>query len=110
MRVIRRRMKETAGFETVPARPRVVIPKPYLRSRPDRRSQTDGDSIADLGAEAYVDRTDEKNEMYRTDRDRFRQLWPAEYSERRRQDEQRLEDEHQDPPDWKEDGDDPPEN
>ena len=109
-RVVQRRIDEMAGFETAPARLRTVIPVPHLRLRPDRRRQTDSESEQELGAEAYIDRTDEKNEMYRTDRDRFRQLWPDEYSERRRQDEQRLEDERQDPPDWKEDGDDPPEN
>ena len=109
MRVLKRRMNEISGIETVAAKPRVVIPGPYLRSRPDRRRQTDSESEQELGAEAYVDRTDEKNEMYRTDRARFKRLWPDEYSERRRQDEQRLEDERQDPPDWKEDGDDPPE-
>ena len=109
-RVVQRRINEMAGFETAPKRLRVVIPAPHIRTRPDRRRQTDSESEQELGAEAYADRTDEKNEMYRTDRDRFRQLWPDEYAERRRQDEQRLEDERQDPPDWKEDGGDPPEN
>ena len=110
MRVLKRRVKEISGIETVAAKSRLVVPEPRVRLRPDRRRQTDSESEQELGAEAYADRTDEKNEMYRTDRDRFRQLWPDEYSERRRQDEQRLEDERQDPPDWKEDGDDPPEN
>ena len=66
-------------------KPRLVLRPPYQRLRPDRRRQTDSDSEADLGAEAYVDRTDEKNEIYRTDRDKFRRLWPAEYAERRAQ-------------------------
>ena len=99
-----------AGFETVPARERVVIPAPHKRVRLDRRRQTDSESERELGSEAYVGRADEKNEIWRTDRDKFRQMWPSEYNERLRQDEDRREEEHQDPPDWAEDGDDPPEN
>ena len=109
LRAIGSRLNELGAVGHPAPKPRVKIQDPYIRERGDRRRMADPDSVLDLGAEAYVDRTDEKNEMYRTDRDRFRQLWPAEYAERRRQDEQRLEDERQDPPDWQEDGDDPPE-
>ena len=108
-RAMLRRVEEIAGLRRSWIGLRKEIKEPYVRTRPDLRRQTDSDSEIDLGAEAWVDRTDEKNEMYRTDRDRFKQLFPSEYAERRRQDEQRLEDERQDPPDWKEDGDDPPE-
>ena len=74
-RMVQRRVDEMAGFETAPARLRAMVPEPHVRKRPDRRRQTDSESQQELGAEAYIDRTDEKNEMYRTDRDRFRQLW-----------------------------------
>ena len=109
-----RMMKQTldwaAGFGVLPFEPHAAVKKPYTRTRPDRRRQTDSDSKKDLGSEAHADETDKKNEIWRTDRDKFRQMWPSEYNERLRQDEQRIEDERQDPPDWKEDGDDPPEN
>ena len=89
---------------------RKEIREPYVRTRPDMVRKTDSESTSDLGAEAHVDRTDEKNEIWRTDRDKFRQMWPSEYNERLRQDEDRKEQERQDVPNWKEDGDDPPEN
>ena len=108
-RYMEERVNDLAGLRTSFGGMRKEIREPYIRTRPDMVRRTDSESESDLGAEAYVDKTDEKNEIYRTDRDKFRQLWPAEYAERRRQDEQRLEDERQDPPDWKEDGDDPPE-
>ena len=108
-RMMQQTLDWAAGFGVYPFEPHVEAKSPYIRTRPDRRRQTDSDSEIDLGAEAWVDRTDEKNEMYRTDRNRFKRLFPSEYAERRRQDEQRLEDERQDPPDCKEDGDDPPE-
>ena len=88
---------------------RKEIREPYIRTRPDMVRRTDSQSTSDMGSEAHIDKTDQKNEIWRTDRDKFRQMWPSEYNERLRQDEQRLEDERQDPPDCKEDGDDPPE-
>ena len=109
LRAIGNRLNELGGVGYTKPKPRVKIQDPYIRERRDRRRLEDSDSISDLGAEAFVDRTDEKNEIWRTDRDRFRQMWPSEYIERLRQDEDRREEERQDPEAWREDGDDPPE-
>ena len=108
-RMMLRRIEDIARVRRSWLGVRVEIKEPYIRTRPDRRRQTDSDSEADLGAEAFADKPEDKNEMYRTDRDRFKRLFPVEYAERRRQDEERLEDDRQDPAGWEEDGDDPPE-
>ena len=108
-RAIRRQMKEMLGVAAAAKKLRSVIPVPKLRLRPDLQSRTDAESIQDLGAEYYADRTDEKNEMYRTDPDKFKSIWPTEFYERKRQDGQQAEDDRQDPTPQEEDGDDPPE-
>ena len=108
-RHMQNRVNELVFFRHFGSSLRKEIREPYIRTRPDMVRRTDSESESDLGAEAWVDRTDEKNEMYRTDPDRFKGLWPVEFAERKRQDGQQFEDDRQDPPDWKEDGDDPPE-
>ena len=72
-----------------------------------QRIGDDGDIKELLGAEYYNERPDEKNEMFRTDPDRFKSLWPAEYIERKRQDGQQVEDDRQDPTPEQEDGEEP---
>ena len=86
---------------------RKEIREPYIRTRPDMVHKTDSESKQDLGVEYYADRTEEKNEMYRTDPDKFKSIWPDEYAERKRQDGQQDEDDRQDPTSQQEDGDDP---
>ena len=108
-RAIRRQMKEMLGVATAAKKVRKVIPKPHIRTRLDRRRLTDAESKQELGAEYYADREDEKNELFRTDPDKFKRFWPDEFIERKRQDGQQAEDDRQDPTPQQEDGDDPPE-
>ena len=108
-RAIRRQMNEMLGVATAAKKLRAVIPVPKLRLRPDLRRRTDAESIQDLGSEYYADRTDEKNEMYRTDPDKFKSIWPVEFRARKMEDGQQAEDDRQDPTPQQEDGDDPPE-
>ena len=108
-RAIRRQMKEMLGVATAAKKIRAVIPAPKQRLRPDLVRRTDAESKQDMGAEYYIDKEDEKNEMYRTNPDKFKSIWPDEFIERKRQDGQQAEDDRQDPTPQEEDGDDPPE-
>ena len=86
-RIVQRRVDEMAGFETVPARLRVVVPKPHIRTRPDRRRQTDSDTELELGRESDTimerlrEDTEAKKELFHNDPQRFKQLFPDDYDD-----------------------------
>ena len=86
-RVVQRRIDEMAGFETAPARLRVVIPNPHIRKRPDRRRQTDSDTEFELGRESDTtmerlrEDLDAKRELFQQDPQRFKQLFPDDYDD-----------------------------
>ena len=86
-RVVQRRIDEMAGFETAPARLRVVIPKPHIRTRPDRRRQTDSDTELELGRESDTlmerlrEDPDAKRELFQQDPQKFKQLFPDDYDD-----------------------------
>ena len=86
-RVVQRGIDEMAGFETAPARLRVVIPVPHPRLRPDRRRQTDSDTERELGRESDTtmerlrEDIDAKRELFQQDPQRFKQLFPDDYDD-----------------------------
>ncbi len=103
LRVIKRRTEEMAGFETVPARQRVKVGDPYIRTRPDRRRQTDSDSFRELGKEneSYMEYLREnpeaKQELLHEDPQRFKELFPDDYDEWYAESDSRFEEEGDDP-------------
>ena len=107
-RAVRREMKKVMGIATVAKKAREVIPEPRIRTRPDLRRKQDAISKQEMGPEGYPE-TEDKRELYRTNKNLFKQIFPDLYTEWQAQDENKAEDDKQDPTDVEEDGADKPE-
>ena len=109
LRKYKRRIEQMSGFEVGAARARSGIRDPHIVKRDDRRRRRqDAISKQEMGPEGYPE-IEDKQELYRINKDLFKQIFPDLYTEWQAQDENKAEDNRQDPTDVEEDGADKPE-